>query len=66
MGNPHPTKSKPNKIGRKHTQGKRVWQKAGRERYRKIELERIKARRKRLKDKIKKYWVGELEYYPLS
>lgn len=64
MGNPHPTKSKPNKIGRKHTQGKRVWQRAAEEKSRVAHSEFMKAKRKKVESKIRQYWRGELDAYP--
>ncbi len=64
MGNPHPTKSKPNKIGRKHVNGLRVWQKAGMVNSARIEKDKIRARYRKLKNKIRQYFNGEIDAFP--
>jgi len=64
LGNPHPTKSKPIKIGRKHTQGKTQRQiqmaingaKQMREDKRKFA--------KRHSERVTAYFQGKLEIYP--
>ncbi len=64
MGNPHPTKSKPNKIGRKHVNGLRVWQKANIEKRKKIEKEKLISRLRKFSKKVKDYWGGISDSHP--
>lgn len=64
MGNPHPTKSKPIKIGRKHTGARsEKWK----QRARNATLHRSKIRRaviKRYKVQVARFWRGELDTHP--
>ena len=64
MSNPHPTKSKPNKIGRKHTKqpSQRIKdkRKAGKKRFSQIKS----AKALKYKERVSKYWNGELESHP--
>ena len=64
MGNPHPTKSKPIKIGRKHTGAKSLRHKgriasAAKQRH-KIEA----IRHRKFKAQVSAFWRGERENYP--
>lgn len=60
MSNPHPTKSKPFKIGRKHTGAKREREKNGLLFYAKI----IQAKAAKYKAKVAAYWRGDLGEFP--
>ena len=64
MGNPHPTKSKPLKIGRKHTQSERLHQRVRREKGLEITKKTIFAKRRKVENNIRKYWEGEIDTYP--
>lgn len=61
MGNPHPTRSKPNKIGRKHTGEKSAREKqkraAGLRKFKQIQ----KVTRSR---KVRDYWTGKRDSHP--
>ena len=64
MGNPHPTKSKPCKIGRKHT-GALSLRAKGRVMSRVIQSRKIENTKFRIfKNKVKQYWGGELMEFP--
>lgn len=64
MGNPHPTKSKPLKIGRKHT-GAPSNRLSGKRKRAKLVANQIKLGKYQLfKKKVAAYWRGELESYP--
>lgn len=66
MGNPHPTRSKPRKIGRKHTgePSERVKQARRNTAMRRAAL--IAGKRRKVKALIHLYFLGELEYLPLA
>lgn len=64
MGNPHPTKSKPCKIGRKHT-GALSLRAIGRRKsaaYRSNKEETRKWRN--FKKQVHEYWLGKRDRYP--
>jgi len=62
--NPHPTRSKPYKIGRKHTGARGVRAKG------KLQSKAIKANSKKVsvlrkfKEKVSSFWKGEIDQYP--
>ncbi len=56
MGNPHPTRMKPVKIGRKHTQGISAKNKTKRQNGMKIYAEILKAKRKKRYKEMYDYW----------
>ena len=64
MSNPHPSKSKPFKIGRKHTGSKSVRRRgrlaSGAEQKRRQDV----ARRAKYKERAAAYWRGELDHFP--
>ena len=66
MGNPHPTISKPNKIGRKHTKkpGSRRWQIAQSEKSKRVERQKKLAKINRHIAQVEKYWRGEIDNHP--
>jgi len=64
MGNPHPTRSKPCKIGRKHTGAPREKEKARKRQAQKIHLRIKVARRRKRNAEIAKYFRGERPYHP--
>lgn len=64
MGNPHPTKSKPCKIGRKHTTAKSLRHLG---RIKSTLIKKTKENDKvwrRFKLEVKKFWNGGIEKYP--
>lgn len=64
MANPHPTKSKPTKIGRKHTTAKSV-RAQGKQRSRQlVERKAQDAHHRKFKSSVAAYWRGELTEYP--
>jgi hypothetical protein len=64
MGNPHPTNSKPVKIGRKHT-GAPSLRTIGRRASGKLKLHRAEIVKWRaFKKEVAAYWRGERETYP--
>ncbi len=64
MGNPHPTKSKPCKIGRKHTQQPSEKRKAKKRRGQEIYQQRVAAAKRRKLAAARKYWAGESDNLP--
>lgn len=64
MANPHPTKSKPCKIGRKHTKTPGIRQK-GRAKSSAIKANAIKlAKIKKYKAQVSAFWRGERDDHP--
>ena len=64
MGNPHPTRSKPFKVGRKHTKAKSIKQKQ-KERNGKIKRQQQKRSKwRKHKKMVVSYWGGEVNEYP--
>lgn len=64
MGNPHPTKSKPIKIGRKHTNAQGL-RKKGKAMSNKIKSQKQKVIEwKRYNKEVKAYWNNERETFP--
>lgn len=64
MANPHPTKSKPCKIGRKHTKAKSSRQRE-KDIARKRKANRIKiGKLQKRKELVAKFWRGELDQHP--
>lgn len=64
MGNPHPTKSKPCKIGRKHTGAKSLRQ-IGRIKSFRLKQQREQAAKWRaFKKQVKAYWEQEQANFP--
>lgn len=66
MSNPHPTKSKPCKIGRKHTGAPSIRVNAKKQKALKIQRAIQKNQAKRLKNLIASYWRGEIDIYPIN
>lgn len=65
MGNPRPTKSKPCKIGRKHTGAKSEKQKQRQRRAADIHQKQRDAQMKRHKLAIAAFWRGEISSFPV-
>jgi hypothetical protein len=64
MGNPHPTKSKPCKLGRKHT-GKACTRVAERRKAgKKLFAKRALAKQRARDAQIHAYFTGQREFYP--
>lgn len=66
MGNPHPTKSKPCKIGRKHTNAPSTRVREKRRRAKQKQREIALAQFRKHKSKIEAYWRGETDECPPS
>jgi hypothetical protein len=64
MGNPHPTKSKPVKIGRKHTGQKSARAKQRQSNGAKTRQQIEDAQYRKLKAAINDYWAGRRDDYP--
>lgn len=64
MGNPKPTKSKPCKIGRKHTGALSIRLQAKKALGKLIQKKINKSKFKKWKRLVKEYWLGKLENYP--
>lgn len=64
MGNPHPTKSKPCKIGRKHTNGPSTRVREKLRRGQAIMKAIAAAKQRKRNELIRRYWLGELATYP--
>jgi len=64
MGNPHPTKSKPFKIGRKHTNAPSIRIREKKAKSLVIASERKKAKLKKHKQSVAAYYRGEIENFP--
>jgi hypothetical protein len=62
--NPHPTRSKPCKIGRKHTHGKSEKQRAKIRAGHIVYTKRAVARRRRHNAKVHLYFIGEVDLHP--
>ena len=65
MGNPHPTKSKPCKIGRKHTNAPSDKAKQRRQRGLRLNLEIKLAKRRKKKHAITDYYAGMYDQCPV-
>ena len=65
MGNPHPTKSKPCKIGRKHTGAPSDKAKQRRQRGLRLNLEIKLAKRRKQKHAIADYYDGKYDRFPV-
>lgn len=66
MGNPHPTKSKPCKIGRKHTQAPSTRVREKRRAAKQKQREIVLAKFRKHKEQIAAYYRGEIEECPQS
>jgi hypothetical protein len=64
MGNPHPTKSKPNKIGRKHTGALSARKKALAEKNRRMHDKTLAARKHKRDRAVSAYFRGEADLHP--
>lgn len=64
MGNPHPSKSKPCKIGRKHTLSLSIRQKAAAAKRKAVARQMQDGKHQRYKEAVAAYWRGEIEQFP--
>ena len=64
MANPHPTKSKPCKIGRKHTGAPSTRKKAAKEKSKRIAAQIKKGKIYRYKGNVKDFWRGDIDQFP--
>jgi len=64
VGNPHPTKSKPCMIGRKHTGSESTRCRERRRRGKQISDAQAVARRRKYNARVRKFWAGEIETPP--
>lgn len=64
MANPRPSKSKPCKIGRKHSGELREREKQAKRNGMKIWEAQKKKRAEKIKQAVRAYWCGELAEYP--
>ena len=64
MGNPHPTKSKPCKIGRKHTGADSTRVRERKRRAKAITQAQNDAKDRKRRNKIAAYWRGEIDEFP--
>jgi hypothetical protein len=64
MSNPHPTRSKPNKIGRKHSGAPSAREKAIAAKNRAMHERTLVARGRKRKKAIRAYFLGEMDLYP--
>jgi hypothetical protein len=66
MSNPHPTKSKPCKIGRKHTNAPSARVKAKKAKSIAARIKIKNGKNKKKKQSIAAYYRGEIENFPTS
>lgn len=64
MGNPHPSKSKPCKIGRKHTGAPSTRKKVEASKKRVVARQIRDGKHDKYKDAVAAYWRGEIVQFP--
>lgn len=64
MGNPHPTNSKPAKIGRKHTGAPSTRKKAAMAKSKRVADQIKSGKIHRYKGDVKAFWRGDLDQFP--